>query len=125
MKLLLDTQLFLWSLKEVTRVPPRATTLMQAAQTVYVSAASIWEITIKIGAGKLDGDPVRIADMIAASNFQELAVSARHGIGVRALPFHHKDPFDRLLVAQAIAEGLQLLTTDELLGLYSDQVIVV
>jgi PIN domain nuclease of toxin-antitoxin system len=125
MDLLLDTQIYFWTLKETHRVPKRANRLIEDASRVYVSAASIWEMTIKSGLGKLDGEPREFEEAIEQSGFHALAVTARHAASVHRLGLHHKDPFDRLLVAQAIAEGLQLVTADELLGLYSDQVIVV
>jgi PIN domain nuclease of toxin-antitoxin system len=123
--LLLDTQIFFWIATETERVPRRARQLIEEASRVYVSAATIWELTIKIGLGKLRGDPLRLADAIAESDFLELPITARHGAAVRRLVSHHKDPFDRLLVTQAVEEGLDLLTSDELLALYSDRVIVV
>jgi len=125
MRLLLDTHLYLWVANQPGRLPARARRLMLDASEVYVSAASIWELAIKIGLGKLEGDPEKLARAVAESQFHDLAITTQHAAAVRALPLHHKDPFDRLLVAQANAERLQLLTVDELLGLYSDQVIVV
>ncbi len=68
---------------------------------------------------------MRLLEMVGESGFHDLPITAAHAATVRLLAMHHRDPFDRLLIAQAIAEGLQLVTADELLGLYSDQVIVV
>ena len=87
-----------------------------------VSAASIWEIAIKSRLGKIEGDPLAMADAIERSGFSELAVSARHAATVARLPLHHADPFDRLLVAQAISEPLILLTADSMLTRYSELV---
>ena len=99
--------------------------LMVAADAVYVSAASIWEIAIKSSLGKIEGDPVELAAAIAASGFHELPVTAQHGALVARLPMHHSDPFDRLLVAQAISEPLKLLTSDARLSPYSELVTLV
>jgi len=123
--MLLDTQIFFWTIMENHRLPARARKLMMEADQIYVSAATIWEMAIKIGLGKLDGDPRYLAEAITASNFLELSVTAKHGVAVHSLEMHHKDPFDRLLVAQALAEGLQLLTSDALLARYSKQIILV
>ena len=73
------------------------------ATEVYVSAASIWEIAIKSGLGKIKADPRRLAQAIEASGFIELPVTARHAAGVALLPEHHRDPFARLLIAQALS----------------------
>jgi PIN domain nuclease of toxin-antitoxin system len=98
---------------------------MQGASRIFVSAASIWEAAIKAGLGKLQVDPNDVVGGIAASGFLELPVLGRHAARVSSLPFHHKDPFDRLLVAQAMEEPLRLLTTDRLLQAYSPLVQVI
>src|SRR3989339_79071 len=90
------------------------------AREVFVSSASIWEIAIKTRIGKLDGNPDEFVQAIAQSGFQELAVSARHAAKVYELPPYHSDPFDRLLIAQAISEPLRLLTADKVLAQYSE-----
>lgn len=122
MRLLLDTHIFLWSVISDRRLKRSTRDLMVAADAVYVSAASIWEIAIKSSLGKIDGDPQELAAAIAASGFHELPVSAQHGALVARLPMHHADPFDRLLVAQAISEPLRLLTSDAQLSRYSELV---
>ena len=88
-----------------------------------MSAASIWEVAIKVRLGKLEADPYALAAAIEPSGFIELPVRAVHAAGVAALALHHHDPFDRLLLAQALAEPLRLLTADAVLSQYSDLVL--
>jgi PIN domain nuclease of toxin-antitoxin system len=85
-----------------------------------VSAASIWEATINIGIGTLKVNPDDLVSGIDGSGFVELPILARHAAGIAALPNHHRDPFDRLLIAQAISEPLRLLTADKTLTLYTE-----
>lgn len=125
MRLLLDTHVFLWAVADSRKLKAAARQQMLAAEQVYVSAASIWEIAIKSRLGKLDGDPVKLAAAIEGSGFIELPVSARHAARVAQLPLHHHDPFDRLLLAQSLCEPLLLLTADEVLGRYGDWVTLV
>lgn len=89
---------------------------------MFVSSASIWEASIKIGLGKLDADVSRLVSEITASGFLELPVTARHAAVVGGLPNVHRDPFDRMLIAPAMIESVRLLTADSLLGQYSDLV---
>lgn len=125
MNLLLDTQIYLWAVDKVPRLRPHTRELIQAADEVYVSAASIWEACLKIALGKLDAPIAGLVHSITASGFAELPVLAIHAMGVAELPPIHRDPFDRLLVAQAQAAALHLLTADAILGDYSPRVIVV
>lgn len=125
MLILLDTHLFLWSLTDSRRLGRAARTRMREAECVYVSSASIWEIAIKSALGKLEADPEALVEAIEESGFIELPVRARHAAAVARLPDHHRDPFDRLLVAQAMSEPLFLLTADERLARYSPLVQVV
>ena len=90
-----------------------------------MSAASIWEIAIKVRLGKIEGDPQQLVQAITDSGFSELPVGARHAAHVAKLPLHHGDPFDRLLLAQAITEPLRLLTVDPVLAQYTELVQVV
>lgn len=124
MRLLLDTHLFLWAMANDSRLPTAARQLMEEADEVNVSAASIWEIAIKARIGKLKADAGHLAENIEASGFVALPVTARHAAGVAHLPDHHTDPFDRLLVAQATAEPLILLTVDRQLAAYGDLVML-
>lgn len=123
MRLLLDTHIFLWAVAGSPRLKPAARRLIEAAEQVYVSAASIWEVAIKAQLGKIEADPQALTDAIAASGFVELGVRATHAAGVARLAPHHSDPFDRLLVAQALAEPLRLLTADAALVQYGDIVL--
>jgi PIN domain nuclease of toxin-antitoxin system len=125
MRLLLDTHLFLWAVTDSRKLKTAARQQMLAADQIYVSAASIWEIAIKVRLGKIDGDPQRLALAIEESGFIELPVTAQHAAKVVQLPLHHNDPFDRLLVAQSMSEPLLLLTADEVLARYGDLVKVV
>jgi len=125
MRLLLDTHVYLWWLADHPKLSEQAKSKIVSAAEVYVSSASIWEATIKAGLGKLEVDVDELVQQIEASGFQELPISARHAATVRNLPPLHNDPFDRLLVAQAICEPLRLLTHDDKLKGYSELVDVV
>jgi PIN domain nuclease of toxin-antitoxin system len=125
MRLLLDTHIFLWAVAGSPRLKAKTRRLIEEADAVYVSAASIWEIAIKSQLGKLSADPHELAAAISASGFLELPISSDHAAGVTQLAPHHNDPFDRLLIAQALAEPLRLLTSDEALARYSDLVLLV
>jgi PIN domain nuclease of toxin-antitoxin system len=125
MRLLLDTHIFLWAVAGSPLLKPAARRLIESADEVYVSAASIWEVAIKARLGKIEADPRELTAAIEASGFLELPVSAAHAAGVAKLDLHHNDPFDRLLIAQALAEPLKLVTVDEVLAKYSDIVVLV
>jgi PIN domain nuclease of toxin-antitoxin system len=125
MRLLLDTHIYLWWLEDHPKLSEQAKRKIATAAEVYVSSASIWEASIKAGIGKLDVDVDELVVQIEASGFQELPISARHAAAVRSLPGLHNDPFDRLLVAQAICEPLRLLTHDDKLKGYSELVEVI
>jgi PIN domain nuclease of toxin-antitoxin system len=124
MRILLDTHLFLWSIKNDRRLPKEARSKILNAMEVYVSSASIWEICIKIKLGKLDiqGTLSDVVEAIAQSGFCELPITAMHAAAVSTLADIHRDPFDRILIAQAISEPLTLLTADFQLKGYSDLV---
>lgn len=125
MRLLLDTHVFLWVMANDARLPAAGRELILEADEVMVSAASIWEIAIKARIGKLRADAGYLAERLEAGGFVELPVTARHAALVTHLPDHHTDPFDRLLIAQAMAEPLLLVTVDRQLAPYSDVVRVV
>lgn len=115
MKLLLDTQLLLWSGGFPGRLSSRARRLLNDQRNeLLFSAASIWEITIKRGLGRDDFrvDPGVLRRALLDNGYAELVVTGQHAVGVDALPPLHRDPFDRLLLAQAVAEGITLVTTD-------------
>lgn len=116
--LLLDTHALLWSVGDEELLSPAVHDVLSAGVVpAYVSAASIWEIAIKRASGKLDA-PESLLDKVAAARFIELQVTFEHGLLAGALPPHHKDPFDRMLVAQAQSEGLTLITNDERIAAY-------
>ncbi len=125
MRLLLDTHIFLWAVSGSSQLKPATRRLISEADADYVSAASIWEIAIKARLGKIDADPDELAAAIDASGFLELPVSAVHAAGVAHLSPHHNDPFDRLLISQALAEPLRLVTADDQVAKYSDVVLKV
>lgn len=121
MNLLLDTHVLIWW-DEGRRLEAGARRAIEEADTVYVSAASAWEVAIKIGLGRLR--PSRTVELAASeSGFLELPVTFRHAERVVGLPRHHRDPFDRLLIAQADAEELTLVTRDPLFRRYPIEVI--
>jgi len=115
---LIDTHVFLWSVTGDPRLTAPIRDRLLEADAVFVSAASIWEIAIKVRLGKLHADVSQLVDAIAASGFHELPVWARHTAAVATLPAHHGDPFDRLLVAQAVTEPLRLMTADRVISMY-------
>lgn len=124
MRLLLDTHIFLWIATNDPRLSTRARRLISAADERFVSSASIWEAAIKAGLGKLDIDVGELIRAISASGICELPVRAVHGAAVRDLPHHHRDPFDRLLVAQARHEPLRLVTADAHLARYDRSLVL-
>ena len=123
--LLLDTHLLLWAAEGVERLPAEARRLMEPAETVLVfSAASIWEIAIKSGLGRPDFrvDPRVLRRGLIDGGYHELPVTGAHAAVTATLARIHKDPFDRLLVAQAVVEGIVLLTSDALVAEYGSPV---
>lgn len=119
MKLLLDTHTLLWWLENPDLLSEESRTAIRDGENaVYISAAVIWEIVIKRAMGKLD-IPSNIEQALRANGFSALPVSIAHALAVERLPHLHKDPFDRLLIAQAIAEGLTLVTRDPNVMKYS------
>lgn len=116
MNLLLDTHVLIWW-DEGHKLAVEARRAIAEAEVVYVSAASAWEVAIKIGLGRLR--PTRTVEQAAnESGFLELPVTFRHAERVAFLPGHHRDPFDRLLIAQAELEELTLVTRDPVFGRY-------
>ena len=115
MKLLLDTHILLWSAGQPDKLSTDARTLLlDSSNALFFSAASIWEIVIKRGLGRDDFkvDPLRLRKQLVINGYEEVSVSADHALAVDVLPALHKDPFDRILIAQARAEGMLLLTAD-------------
>jgi PIN domain nuclease of toxin-antitoxin system len=127
MRLLLDTHVLLWALAGSKRLSDEARELIESSDNeVLFSAASIWEIAIKtqILRAELGVDAETIIAAARNTDFTELAVSAEHAAGVAALPVHHKDPFDRLLMSQAITEPARLVTADRALAAYSRDLVM-
>ncbi|OGA30238.1 MAG: twitching motility protein PilT [Betaproteobacteria bacterium RIFCSPLOWO2_02_FULL_65_24] len=128
MQLLLDTHFLLWSMAASRRLPVDVREVLTDPENgVFYSAASIWEIAIKSALRRRDFrvDLPRLLRALPRAGFAELPVSAEHAARVASLPALHKDPFDRLLVAQALVEPLVLLTNDAQLGRYDAQVRVI
>ena len=128
MKLLLDTHVALWAVSDDPRLTPKARELIATQRNlIWVSAVSIWEIAIKHGLGRGDM-PISGSEALEyfrQSGYRMLPVSPEHAAAVEALPAHHQDPFDRLLVAQSLTEPLRLLTHDTTVARYSDTVILI
>ncbi|MEW9299309.1 type II toxin-antitoxin system VapC family toxin [Acetobacter oryzifermentans] len=121
MKLLLDTHLLLWAAGDPDKLSARAKALLEDQDNVLLfSAASLWEITIKAGLGRADFqiDPHLLRRGLIENGYQELPITSQHALMVGQLPDVHRDPFDRILVAQATVEGLLLLTHDPLVQAY-------
>lgn len=125
MRLLLDTHIFLWYLAASRKLSKAALSRIEMADVVYISAASIWEAGIKIKQGRLEANIDDLYEGIISSGFIELPISARHSVLAANLPELHRDPFDRMLIAQAMSEPVKLLTADGLLRQYSELVEVV
>ena len=125
MMLLLDTQMVIWAAFDDARLPAAARQKIANASAVYVSAVSLWEIGMKVSAGKLRLPMADIEARLAAANALPLALTWSHAVRAYDVAAFHPDPFDRLLLAQAVTEPLHLLTTDESLGSYSSLVIAV
>jgi len=121
MKLLLDTHILLWAAGEPDRLPAEARALIaDDANELLFSAASLWEVAIKSGLGREDfvADARLLRRGLLDNGYGELPVASEHAVAVGDLPPVHRDPFDRLLVAQAMVEGVTLLTSDELIARY-------
>lgn len=125
MRLLLDTHVALWLMRDAAELGARARRAIQGADEVFVSSVSIWEVTIKAGLGKLPVDPARFESQLLLAGIQPLPVTWAHAVKLHDLPMLHRDPFDRMLVAQAMSEPLHFLTHDVALKPYSDLVIAI
>jgi PIN domain nuclease of toxin-antitoxin system len=124
MNVLLDSHLLLWMQNDDRKLSKLARHHIRRANHVYVSAATLWELAIKVGLNRLKLNLAQLDENIDASGLQVLAVARQHGLLVARLPNHHRDPFDRLLVAQAMEESLTLLTHDATLAKYSNTLLV-
>jgi len=126
MRILLDTHILLWS--AVNRLPDNAVKyVLDENNTLYFSSANIWEVVIKNGLNKADFfiDPHMLYSGLLNNGYEELAVTSQHALVVSSLPGIHKDPFDRILLAQALSESIPLLTADSRLSDYPAPIILV
>jgi len=122
MKAILDTHAFLWWLAGDARMSRHARDIIVRSNDLFLSIASIWEILIKVQSGKLDfprpAGPYLLSKM-AENRIKTLPISVDHLLTLERLPMHHRDPFDRMLIAQSIEENMPLVTADPLMELYS------
>jgi PIN domain nuclease of toxin-antitoxin system len=125
---LLDTHVALWAIADSPKLPAAARELFLAeTSTIYVSVASLWEIGIKFALqrGDMPVSGKAALQYFRQAGYRVLPIEAEHTIAVEALPPHHQDPFDRLLVAQAVTEPLRLITHDRQVAKYSDTIVLV
>jgi PIN domain nuclease of toxin-antitoxin system len=122
MRLLLDTHVVIWWLADDPALTDQTKALIDEEPEVYVSSATVWEIAIKQALGKLK-EPADLPELVRDSEFRELPITSAHAIAAARLPAIHRDPFDRMLVAQARAEELTLVTVDETIQQYEVPVI--
>jgi len=122
LNLLLDSHIVLWWLSDDPRLSRKARRLIEGADQVFVSAATTWELAVKASLGKLRM-PEGFVEVVEEEGFTHLPISPVHAMAVRSLPWHHRDPFDRILLAQAMVEGLRLVSADQALVPYGKFVI--
>jgi len=128
MNLLLDTHVALWAITDDPKLSAKARELIIASRTnVWVSAVSLWEISIKhsLARGDMPVSGQEALVYFKQAGYNILAIEAEHTMAVETLPAHHQDPFDRLLVAQAFVEPMRLMTHDETVAKYSDAIIYI
>ena len=128
MKLLLDTHVALWAIADDPALSAKARELILAPQnTIWVSAVTIWEISIKhsLGRGDMPVSGTRALEYFRQARYRLLPVEPEHSAAIEELPGHHQDPFDRLLVAQALTETMRLVTHDSLVARYSDSFVFI
>ncbi len=121
MRLLLDTHLLVWSAYTPRKISSSARSLINSTENeLFFSAANLWEIAIKqsLGRGDFQVDPHLLRRGLIDNGYSELSVTSDHAIAIRTLPVLHKNPFDRILIAQAIVEGFTLLTADKIVASY-------
>lgn len=126
MRLLLDTHVAIWAVSAPGRLPSKIVEVLESSEEVWVSHCSLWELAIKSAPGRKKLPPIptaRAADLFRSAGFSFLEIKEGHIFAVAELPLLHKDPFDRLLVAQALAEPLRLVTHDRKVAAYSDTII--
>ena len=122
-RLLVDTHVLLWWLGDDARLGPRSRDLISdPANAVFVSAATAWEISIKRSIGKLEA-PEGLDGIVEEEGFEKLPISFFHAEQAGSLPQHHRDPFDRMLIAQSQAEGLEVVTADKVFAQYALRIV--
>ena len=123
MKLLLDTHCFIWMDDDFSKLSPKVQqAIINPSNTLYLSIVSIWELQIKTQLGKLEFNlPLeqKVEEQVQKNRLEILAISQTHIYALDKLPLHHRDPFDRLLISQAISEGLDFVTIDPLIQQYT------
>ena len=124
MTLLLDTHVALWAISGDATLGEEFLDRLRHDPDIFLSPVSLWEITIKQAAGKLAG-PADLAERVRDMGFRKLPVTHAHAIAAGRLPPHHRDPFDRMLVAQATMEGLKLVSRDKSIALYDVDILKV
>ena len=125
MRILLDTHILLWCLEGREKLSPQARQIISSADEVYASAANIWEIIIKTSTGKLkiEVDPQEFVQIIADSGFEMISIKPEHVLKLADLHDYHRDPFDRILIAQSLVEPLHLVTADSVVAKYGGNTI--
>ncbi|MDR3176767.1 MAG: type II toxin-antitoxin system VapC family toxin [Desulfovibrio sp.] len=123
MRILLDTNALLWALTNAPRIAPVRELLLDDENEVFVSTVSWWEIAIKTRTGKLKASLPELRATAMESGFRELPLLGSHAEMLATIPRHHNDPFDHMLVAQAIAEPMRLITGDNVLSQYTPLVL--
>jgi PIN domain nuclease of toxin-antitoxin system len=122
MKVLLDTHAFLWFVNDDPQLSLAAKTLMESEVDLLLSVASLWEISIKVGIGKLDLPKlfdVFIPEQLELNEIELLPIELKHLTPLTSLPLHHRDPFDRLLISQSLVEELTILSADKIFDRYA------
>ena len=126
MRFLLDTHILLWWIDDDKRLSGQARQIIKdQCNEIYVSDISFWEIQIKVMNGKLNVDLETVIQQLPVNNFLPLNLNSRHIMALAKIPDHHQDPFDRMLIAQAITEPLHLITHDAIVAKYSENIILV
>ncbi len=121
MSYLIDTQIFIWALENNPRLSKKAIDLLgNNSNSIYISIVSLWEIAIKTNIGKLElSQPLEeIIRRLPEVEISVFTIQTEHVLGLNNLPFHHRDPFDRILIAQAIAEKMEIISSDEIFSHY-------
>ena len=123
--IVVDTHAFIWFISGDKKLSKTARKAIEKADTLYLSVASIWEMAIKISLGKLElGQPFdKIHEEIVNNGFELLDVNFQHALVLSELPFHHKDPFDRMILAQAITEKIPIISIDQYFQNYDVNVV--